>query len=64
MTGCTISYILRNLSGQQTMCLSIITNTPIEMICSDKYNEQHNYMLKGHMNAGKTFPTLKIIELC
>lgn len=35
----------------------------IEMSCSDKYNEPHNYIIKGHMNAGKTFPTLKIIEL-
>lgn len=35
----------------------------MEMTCLDKYNESHNYIIKGLMNAGKTFPALKIIEL-
>lgn len=35
----------------------------MEMTCLDKYNEQHNYIIKGLMHTGQTFPTLKIIEL-
>lgn len=62
----SIDYLFANSTKGIDIFNPIISNgfeLYMEMTCLDKYNEQHNYIIKGLMNTGQTFPALKIIEL-